>query len=312
MHANADVVAARLPIAAVSRVGLAVIAAVLFATTLSASASSPLPEATPPPTSAATATSWDSAELAAAANRLLSQYGNNLPGLAAAGRVALAAGRNDATVAAFLRLRWSSRFDAQLERFAQRLSSSDPSQLASGVAAVQHYSELIHSALLGDGPQQLVTVSLQAQHLVAYDQGRVVVDTLVTTGRPGLPTDVGAMHVVRKDSPWTMQSPWPKGSPYWYPDTVVQMVAWFTRSGEGLHDAAWEPRSAFGPGSENGPFASHGCIHLLPSAESTLFTWVQIGTPVVIYPGDGSPLADQAALRSVDALGNPVSGVRGD
>ena len=91
------------------------------------------------------------------------------------------------------------------------------------------------------------------------------------------------------------------------------MVAWFTGTGEGLHDAAWEPLSAYGPGSQDGPFASHGCIHVPPASEAILFPWATIGTPVVIYPGDGTPVAEQAAQRSVDASGNPiVSGVRGD
>ena len=248
-----------------------------------------------------------------AARSLLTQSWDRLPSLSGAGRSALARGRDEATVADFLRLRWIGRLDATLERYGRLLASPDPKAVALGIVGVQHYSELIHKALLQDGPDRIILVSLQAQRLVAYDHGRVILDTAVTTGRSALPTDVGAMHVVKKDSPWTMQSPWPKGSPYWYPDTQVRMVAWFTSTGEGLHDAAWEPLSAYGPGSQDGPFASHGCIHLPPASEAILFPWAAIGTPVVIYPGDGTPRAEQAAQRSVDASGNPiVSGVRGD
>ena len=312
MHANPAILKAppRLALDSAGRVGLPVVAAALLLAAHGASMSA----APVAPVAAATTqvASWDSSQLPAAANRLVLQYATDQPGLAAAGREALAQGRDEATVAAFLRLRWAHPLNARLELFGQLLASTDPKELARGVAGVQHYSELIHSNLLLAGPERFVMVSLQAQHLIAYDQGRVVLDTLVTTGRPALSTDVGAMHVVSKDSPWTMKSPWPKGSPYWYPDTVVQMVAWFTSSGEGLHDAAWEPASAFGPGSENGPFASHGCIHLTSSAEATLYPWLQIGTPVVVYPGGGMPLADQVAQQSVDTLGNPGSGVRGD
>ena len=309
MHANV-VVLKRLPLVAprtASGVGLAVVAAGLIAAAQTASiAVAPAAAAAAP----AKATSWEATELPAAANRLLQGHGNDLAGLTAAGRAALLQGRNEATVAAFLGLGWSSRLDGRLESFGQLLGATNPKQLARGVAGVQHYSELIHSDLLA-GADRFVMVSLDAQHLIAYDRGRVVLDTLVTTGRPSLPTDVGGMRVVSKDSPWTMKSPWPKGSPYWYPDTVVHMVAWFTRSGEGLHDAAWEPASAFGPGSQNGPFASHGCIHLTPSAEATIYPWLEVGTPVVVYPGDGTPMADQVAQRTVDPLGNPLSGVRG-
>lgn len=311
MHANVTIhqVVARTGLGDPGRVLLAVLVACLVAAAQSASVSF----APGQPVAAATnAPGWESVDLGPAAARLLAQSANNRSGLAAAGSAALTDGRNEATIAAFLGVGGTARLAAGLERFGRLLASSDRKQLAQGVAGVQHYSELIHSTLLRHGPARLVTVSVQAQRLLAYDHGRVVLDTLVTTGRPALPTDIGAMRVVHKDSPWTMKSPWPKGSPYWYPDTVVQMVAWFTTSGEGLHDAAWEPLSAYGPGSQNGPFASHGCIHVPPAAESTLFAWVQIGTPVVVYPGDGTPMADQLAQRTVDAVGNPVSGVRGD
>jgi len=247
----------------------------------------------------------------AEASHLAAQFQADSQAMRASAQAALATGRNDATVATFLKLRWAGRLSAALERYAAMLSASDAQRVTLAVAGVQHFSAQLHNGLLHDGPSRLITVSLAAQHLVAYEEGRVVVDTPVTTGRPALATDVGAMRVLRKDSPWTMQSPWPKGSPEWYPDTVVQMVVWFTKNGEGLHDASWQPASTLGPGSQNGPFASHGCIHLTTAAIRTLFEWAPIGTPVVVYPGDGSPITSQALQQSVDAMGNPVSGIRG-
>ncbi len=254
----------------------------------------------------------DQAAVKDAASALAARYRGNPEGLRALGAAALGAGRNDATVAGFLRLGWIGRLDVQLERYGGQLSVSGTDELALAVAGTQHYSDLIHKALLKDGPNQLIVVSIQAQRLTAFDRGQVVVDTLVTTGRSTLPTDIGAMRVWKKDSPWTMQSPWPKGSPDWYPDTQVRMVVWFTKNGEGLHDASWQPPGTYGPGSQNGPYSSHGCIHVPPAAETTLFNWAQIGTPVVVIPGDGSPLAAQLAQQSVDELGNPTAGVRGD
>src|SRR5436190_1377356 len=185
-------------------------------------------------------------------------------------------------------------------------------QIAPAVAGIRYFASQIHNRLLHAGSGRLITVSLQGQQLIAFDQGRVIVDTLVTTGRPALPTDVGAMQVLRRDAPWTMKSPWPRGSADWYPDTPVRMVVWFTKNGEGLHDASWQPDATLGPGSQNGPYASHGCIHVPLSAVRILFNWAPVGTPVVVYPGDGSPVANQVAQQSVDALGNPTSGVRGD
>jgi lipoprotein-anchoring transpeptidase ErfK/SrfK len=132
----------------------------------------------------------------------------------------------------------------------------------------------------------------------------------VTTGRPALPTDLGAMKVLRKDSPWKMHSPWPKGSPYYYPDAMVQMVVWFTNTGEGLHDASWQ-QCCWGPGSQYTGFASHGCIHLPNSAERFIYNWSQVGVPVVVYQGDGTPVNEQVAKISTDDQGNPLSGPKG-
>ena len=36
----------------------------------------------------------------------------------------------------------------------------------------------------------------------------------------------------------------------------------FRGGGFFIHDAPWEPTTAFGPGSENGVDASHGCVHM--------------------------------------------------
>jgi hypothetical protein len=253
----------------------------------------------------------ENAAVQAEASRLTAGFQADPQALRASAQVALAAGRNDATVAAFLKLRWAGRLTAALERYGAMLSLSDAPRFTLAAAGVQHYAAQLHNGLLHDGPSRIIVVSIQGQRLTAYEDGGVVVDTPVTTGRPALATDIGAMRVLRKDAPWTMQSPWPKGSPEWYPDTVVQMVVWFTKNGEGLHDASWQPVATLGPGSQNGAYASHGCIHLTLQAVKTLFDWASIGTPVVVYPGDGSPVASQALQQSVDATGNPVSGIRG-
>ena len=251
------------------------------------------------------------AALQAEASRLAAAFQADPQALRASAQVALAVGRNDATVATFLKLRWAARLSAAIERYGAMLASTDAQRTTLGIAGVQRYAAQLHNGLLHDGPAKLIIVSVQRQHMTALEGGRVVVDAPVTTGRPSLATDIGAMRVLHKDAPWTMQSPWPKGSPEWYPDTVVQMVVWFTANGEGLHDASWQPASTLGPGSQLGPFASHGCIHVPLSAITTLFDWAPIGTPVVVYPGDGSPVASQTMQQSVDAMGNPVSGVRG-
>ena len=254
----------------------------------------------------------EDAAVQAEATQLRARYHADPAALLASAQAALAAGRNDATIAYFLKRGWADRLNAALERYGAMLGAADTRSLALADAGIQHYARQLHAKLMQSGPTRLITISLRAQRLIAYDRGRVTVDTLVTTGRPALATDIGAMRVTRKDSPWTMQSPWPKGSPEWYPDTPVRMVLWFTDNGEGLHDASWQPDATLGPGSQNGPFASHGCVHLPLAAVTTLYQWAPIGTPFIVYPGDGASAMSQVAQQTVDAEGNPVGGPRGD
>jgi lipoprotein-anchoring transpeptidase ErfK/SrfK len=103
----------------------------------------------------------------------------------------------------------------------------------------------------------------------------------VTTGRPALPTPVGSYHILFRASPFTFNSPWPPGSPYWYPPTPVTWAMDFY-DGDFLHDDPPEPSNAFGAGSNDGPYASHGCVHVPHSAMAFLYNWLPVGSQVVI------------------------------
>ncbi|MCL4544731.1 MAG: L,D-transpeptidase, partial [Chloroflexi bacterium] len=85
-------------------------------------------------------------------------------------------------------------------------------------------------------------------------------------------------------SPYVFISPWPKSSPFWYPRSKVKWVMHFHSEGYFIHDAPWEPNSVYGPGSENGPDASHGCVQVPHTAMKFLYTWTPNGTTVVIAP----------------------------
>lgn len=255
----------------------------------------------------------DLATIQQAAATLQTQLASDPNKLRQAAQKAIAAGRNDATVAAYLKLTAVSRPYHQLERYNALLQAAgvDATRLAMAAAGTQHYQQAVHEALLAAFPKKVVVISWQAEELWAYEGGKQVQDTLVTTGRPQLPTDLGAMKVLSKNSPWTMRSPWPRWSPWYYPPTTVQMAIWFTSTGESMHDAYWEPDYALGPGSQNGGYASHGCVHVAYSVEKFLYGWTEIGTPVVVIPGDGSTVANQVAQISVDANGEPTTGPKG-
>lgn len=135
---------------------------------------------------------------------------------------------------------------------------------------------------------QVVLVSLSRQWLYAYQDGRYVFDTAVETGMPDLATPAGHFAILTKQRDVTFISPWPKGSPYWYAPTTVSYAMLFRDGGYYLHDAWWHVR--FGPGA-NVPHqlpdgrwetGSHGCVGMPVPAAARLYSWVQLGTPVII------------------------------
>ena len=129
------------------------------------------------------------------------------------------------------------------------------------------------------GAGKLIVISLSRQVLTAYQDGAVVLTTYVATGRPALPTPPGVYHIFARYAPYKMISPWPYGSPYWYPDSWTNWAIEFAGGGYFIHDAPW--RSWYGPGSNiyNG---THGCVNVPYSPMAFLWNWTPMGTTVVV------------------------------
>ena len=161
-------------------------------------------------------------------------------------------------------------------------AATTPAALAAAIGWIRTDGDRLQAAMVAGMPEKAIYVSTGRQEMRSFEHGTLVRQSLVTTGRPELPTDVGTFSVLRKNHPWTMHSPFPRSSPYWYPDTVVQYVLWFNDDGSGLHDAYW--RSKFGPGT-NGPGRSggtHGCVNMPTDVTIWMYNWAPVGTPVVV------------------------------
>jgi lipoprotein-anchoring transpeptidase ErfK/SrfK len=196
-----------------------------------------------------------------------------------------------------------------MEFYAPRLGSPDVNLVANAAAAMQRYGGSVHQTVFDNlGPKHIV-VSFQDQHIWAYENNHLVRETPVTTGVRGdtaYGTDFGPMKIEFRSHPWKMHSPWPKGSPLWYPDIMVQWTAFFTNSGESIHDAAWQSDSTLGPGSQYASWTrSHGCIHVPYSDAQWFFNWAVENTPVDVYPGNGQPVAEQLSEMTTDDHGLP-------
>ena len=229
------------------------------------------------------------------ANKLVGEYAAQAAakdhgdaGLARAGaNAALAQVRADLQTARIFQMDVAI-VDVHVQKLATQLGSTatvaDLEQVNAGLTV---QDKVLQTAMSQNLPEKAITISLKEQLIRAYSHGQQVFWTYVTTGRPGLETDAGSFKVYWKVSPWTMHSPWPKGSPYWYPDSKVQMVMWFN-GGDGIHDASW--RSRYGPGT-NGPHydptgedtGTHGCVNVPWSNMVWLWNWTPTGTPVIVY-----------------------------
>jgi lipoprotein-anchoring transpeptidase ErfK/SrfK len=136
---------------------------------------------------------------------------------------------------------------------------------------------------------KMIVVSLSQQWLYAYANGVQVFSTAVMTGRPSLPTPTGTYTVFAKLHPTTFYSPFPKGSPDWYPPTYINYaLEW--QSGYFLHDSWWH--TVYGPGTNGWHYdpvygwqwGSHGCVAMALSSAAWLYDWAPIGTTVQINP----------------------------
>lgn len=136
---------------------------------------------------------------------------------------------------------------------------------------------------------QLILVSLSQQWLWVYINHRLYYRTPVTSGMPQLPTPDGRFYIHYKETNVIFYSPWPPGSPYYYPPEHVNYALYFADIGYFIHDAPWRP--VFGPGT-NYPHVdpdgvtrtgSHGCVEMPTPAGAWLNKWIWDGATVDIY-----------------------------
>jgi lipoprotein-anchoring transpeptidase ErfK/SrfK len=196
-------------------------------------------------------------------------------------RVQLATTHNAAGAAAFAGQYNSLSAQVHNAGTAARLNA-DASQIVTVEASVN--AALTAVGCGHDVPNgKVIDIDVTTQSAIFFDDTCIAGQSLVTTGRPGLRTPTGTFHIYRKVSPITLISPWPKSSPYYYSPENAQYAMEFLGGGFFIHDAPWEPASDFGPGSENGVDASHGCVHMPTPTMAWLYAWSPIGTTVIVH-----------------------------
>ena len=129
-----------------------------------------------------------------------------------------------------------------------------------------------------------VVVVISRQHLYACSYSQVVFNSAVITGYDGDPSDitpVGTYSIFKKFTNVNLSGSDELGSwnvhvSYWMPFLFNQFGAY------GFHDATWRTPNDFGNISPSSTNASHGCVECPLATARWLYSWLDIGTTVII------------------------------
>jgi lipoprotein-anchoring transpeptidase ErfK/SrfK len=153
---------------------------------------------------------------------------------------------------------------------AQSIAPLDP-LLAPGVSApVQAIANAASGDLAGvdaSRPGKWIEINLAQQRLYAWQNGQVVMSSLISSGIPRYPTRRGTFRIYVKYRATRMRGPG-----YNLPGVPYTM---YYSGSFAIHGAYWHHNF--------GHPMSHGCINLPVSFAGSLYAWAPVGTLVVIH-----------------------------
>ena len=127
-------------------------------------------------------------------------------------------------------------------------------------------------AAAGGGGKRIV-VDLSAQRMYVYQNGQLIWNWVVSTGRPGQETAVGHYKVLNK-LPNAYASTWGLQMPYWLG------IYWAGRLQNGIHALPIQANGQRLWEGYLGQRVSFGCIILSTQNAIRLYNWAPVGTPV--------------------------------
>ncbi|MCD8078512.1 MAG: L,D-transpeptidase/peptidoglycan binding protein [Lachnospiraceae bacterium] len=152
------------------------------------------------------------------------------------------------------------------------------------------YSQTAASHTGNDVGSTYIEVNLTAQMMYYYRSGSCLLSSSVVSGDVSdgnrTPTGVYSIYSMEKDRTLTGED-YETDVSYWMP----------FYGGYGFHDASW--RSSFG-GSIYLTNGSHGCVNLPVSVAAKLYSYISVGTPVVVYGGQTSYTAPEKTTTTAE------------
>lgn len=129
----------------------------------------------------------------------------------------------------------------------------------------------IEEASVSDG-ELWIDVNLSSQYMVVYQGNTSILETYVSTGRPGFDTPTGTFYINSMLEHQTMEGVI-GGESYNVPD--VPWVMYFTNEGHAIHGAYWH--------NNFGAVMSHGCVNMPVDQAAYLFSIAYVGVRVEIH-----------------------------
>jgi lipoprotein-anchoring transpeptidase ErfK/SrfK len=149
----------------------------------------------------------------------------------------------------------------------QPITAENPDQLPKNLT----YEQMVKRS----NTHKIIVVNLAEQNLKTLDQGKIQIDTKITSGRKNFDTPTGSRTVINKGKNVRLKAPSPRFGTYDLPAKYWIGMG----NGYGFHDASW--RSSFG-GGDYVSDGSHGCINMPLEAVKSLYDWAEVGTEVYI------------------------------
>ena len=119
-----------------------------------------------------------------------------------------------------------------------------------------------------------IVISLSDQKLWIVRNGHIISRISIVSGKPVSPTVIGNFRVLSKEYSRILRGP---GYASW-----VQY--WMPFYGDyGIHDANWQPSSAFSNSNYYRWGGSHGCINVQPSEMGYIYSNSYVGMRVIVY-----------------------------
>ena len=119
-----------------------------------------------------------------------------------------------------------------------------------------------------------IVISLSDQKLWLVRDGRIISKIGIVSGKPSSPTVTGNFRILSKESPRILRGPgYASWVQYWMP----------FHGGYGIHDANWQPYSAFSNSNYYRWGGSHGCVNVHPGSMGSIYNNSYVGMRVIVY-----------------------------